>query len=372
MTTFTASYAPDDNKLRLYASARLDREMYDRVTEAGFKFAKHQDCFVAPMWTPFREDLLIELAGEIGDEDTTLVERSEARAERFEDRSARKAEASSVAHKTARSIGDGIPFGQPILVGHHSERRHRRDVDRIDSNMRKAVDLWKSSEYWTSRAASAIAHAKYKERADVRARRIKKIEAEQRSKERDKKKAEDFIVMWQNLGGTHEDAMTLAGFDYITVRREDGTNVSLWTLLRDGLKTAEEAAELAITAHTRTIAWCMRWIEHFQLRLSYEKAMLADQGGIASDRKGPRVGGGVKCWASPRGGWSWIKKVNKVSVTVHDNWGNGGENFARTIAFDNLSAIMTPEDIQAAREAGQLKEDTLGIGFFMIEASATE
>jgi hypothetical protein len=31
----------------------------------------------------------------------------------------------------ARAISNGIPFGQPILVGHHSEGRHRRDVDRI-------------------------------------------------------------------------------------------------------------------------------------------------------------------------------------------------------------------------------------------------
>ena len=37
------------------------------------------------MWTPEREDLLLELCGEIEDEDTTLIERAEARAERFED-----------------------------------------------------------------------------------------------------------------------------------------------------------------------------------------------------------------------------------------------------------------------------------------------
>jgi hypothetical protein len=70
--TYTATYSPEDNKLRLYSSTRLDRELYDRVRGAGFIYAPKQELFVAPMWTPEREDLLIELCGEIGDEDTSL------------------------------------------------------------------------------------------------------------------------------------------------------------------------------------------------------------------------------------------------------------------------------------------------------------
>lgn len=34
-----------------------------------------------------------------------------------------------------------IPMGQPILVGHHSERRHRRDLERHDKKMRKGFEL---------------------------------------------------------------------------------------------------------------------------------------------------------------------------------------------------------------------------------------
>jgi len=90
MSNITATYSPEDNKLRLYSTTRLDSETYDRVKEAGFKWAPKQELFVAPMWTPTREDLCIELAGEIGDEDTTLVERAEAKAERLEDLSERR------------------------------------------------------------------------------------------------------------------------------------------------------------------------------------------------------------------------------------------------------------------------------------------
>src|SRR5205823_9118497 len=99
-----------------------------------------------------------------------------------------------------------------------------------------------------------------------------------------------------------------------------------------------------------------RWIKHCELRLDYERVMLADSGGIVTYKTGPEVGGACKCWASPRDGWSYIKKVNKVSVTVEDNWGNGGENFTRTVPFDKLKAIMTRAEVDAAKAEGRLLE----------------
>jgi hypothetical protein len=85
LTHYTATYSPDDNKLRLYAGGRLPADTYARVKAAGFAWAPKQELFVAPMWTPHREDLLLELCGEIGDEDTGLTERAEQRADRFEE-----------------------------------------------------------------------------------------------------------------------------------------------------------------------------------------------------------------------------------------------------------------------------------------------
>ena len=57
MTTYTATYSPDDNKLRLTASARLDADTYARVKSAGFAWAPKLEQFIAPMWTPARADL---------------------------------------------------------------------------------------------------------------------------------------------------------------------------------------------------------------------------------------------------------------------------------------------------------------------------
>jgi hypothetical protein len=193
---YQATYSPEDNKLRLYSVSRLDAETYARVKAAGFIWAPKQGFFVAPAWTPQREDLLLELCGEIGDEDTSLAERAEERAERFEGYKDARAADAERAQQAVKSITDGIPLGQPILVGHHSERHARKDAERIENGMRKAVKMWETSEYWKRRAAGAIRHAKYKERPDVRARRIKGLEADQRKHEKDRKRAEAYLRIW--------------------------------------------------------------------------------------------------------------------------------------------------------------------------------
>jgi hypothetical protein len=164
-----ATYSPEDNKVRIYPAYRLDSETYARVKTAGFKWAPRQELFVAPAWTPEREDLARELCGEIDDEDTSLVDRAEDRAERFEEYSDERGNEAEAARASVDAIADAIPLGQPILVGHHSEKRARKDAERIENGMRRAVRLWETSQYWLDRAKGAFRHAKYKERPDVRA-----------------------------------------------------------------------------------------------------------------------------------------------------------------------------------------------------------
>jgi len=53
------------------------------------------------------------------------------------------------------SISDMIPFGQPILVGHHSEKHHRRDIERMDNALRGAVEEREKAECYTERAEAA-------------------------------------------------------------------------------------------------------------------------------------------------------------------------------------------------------------------------
>ena len=92
----------------------------------------------------------------IGRED--YQERKEARIDRMEERAARAQSESDAASHAAFAIMEHIPPGQPILVGHHSERHHRRDLDKIDRNMRKSVEASGKAAYYASRAASAASN----------------------------------------------------------------------------------------------------------------------------------------------------------------------------------------------------------------------
>lgn len=341
----TATYSPEDNKIRIYPFHRLSPEDYAKVKSAGFSWAPKQELFVAPMWTPEREDLAIELCGEVGDEDKSLVERAEERSERFEDYSESRLEDAESARKGVSAIADNIPFGQPILVGHHSEQHARRDAERIENGMRRAVKMWETSKYWTQRAASAISHAKYKELPAVRARRIKGLEKLIRKQQSYAKPpvANPYEFLLRDEKGEYK-------------RSEAGKLLVDWPACK--AKTAQLREGWTVPERVS------RWISHFENRLTYERAMLAESGGIETDQIKPEKGGACRCWASHSGGYSIIQKVNKVSVTLLDNWGNGGNDFTRIIPFDKLTGMMSAAQVQEAREAGRVFHETKR-GFYL-------
>lgn len=361
MQDLTATYSPEDNKLRLYsARPRLDETTYQRVREAGFIFAPKQDLFVAPAWTPTREDLLMDLCGEIGDEDTSLVERAETRADRFDEYSGNRAAEAESARAAVSAIADHIPFGQPILVGHHSEARARKDAERIENGMRKAVNLWDTAQYWQRRAAGALRHAKHKERPDVRARRIKTLEADKRKHERTREEAAFFLEWWSKEGLTQEQALALAARCHLRMPRKEGDRPD-WDMgpsAYDALtnshpslyapRTLEEVVALAKQRYPATIAWCDRWIQHYENRIQYERAMLEEQGGLAGEKVDMQPGGRVLCGET----WLTIVRVNKrdgktVSVTTNGRYG-------RVKAVEEVQQYEPPTEVSAAAVSAAL------------------
>lgn len=82
----------------------------------------------------------------------TYRERREARAENLREWAGKREVKSRQSFGAAERIMDSIPLGQPILVGHHSEKRHRKAIDRIDSNMRAGVENMQKAKDMASRA----------------------------------------------------------------------------------------------------------------------------------------------------------------------------------------------------------------------------
>jgi hypothetical protein len=58
----------------------------------------------------------------------------------------------------ARDMGSAIPFGQPILVGHHSEKGHRALIKRMDGAHRRASEAEEKSAYYQDRADTAASN----------------------------------------------------------------------------------------------------------------------------------------------------------------------------------------------------------------------
>jgi triosephosphate isomerase len=52
----------------------------------------------------------------------------ENKAARLRDRAANVSAKGEAAYAASNRIANMIPMGQPILIGHHSERRHRRQA----------------------------------------------------------------------------------------------------------------------------------------------------------------------------------------------------------------------------------------------------
>lgn len=114
----------------------------------------------------------------------TYRERREAKAERLREWADKREAKAGAAEQRARQISDMIPFGQPILVGHHSEGRHRRDLGRIESGMRASFEHADKATTFRSRAdniEAAADHAIYSDDHDAVERlgeRIAELEAE--------------------------------------------------------------------------------------------------------------------------------------------------------------------------------------------------
>lgn len=129
-----------------------------------------------------------EVAIEVDDERTRpfaeaeqdRYDRAEARAWHHKEQAGKTAGEADARWRSERKILDGIPMGQPILVGHHSEGRHRRDLARADNHMRKALEAANRRDYHVGRAGAAESYEAGRKSLGTTLRRIDKLEASRR------------------------------------------------------------------------------------------------------------------------------------------------------------------------------------------------
>jgi SAM-dependent methyltransferase len=134
--------------------------------------------------------------------------------------------------------------------------------------MRRAVKMWETSKYWEQRAAGAIQHAKYKELPAVRARRIKGLEADLRSRIASFTPHANVPAIMQRHWDAPPDAQPIP-------------HVWVGPKGRGGYWTPAESLP-------RVEASQQRWLRHIENRLLYERAMLSEAGAAHLLDKAPR------------------------------------------------------------------------------------
>ncbi|MYU02150.1 MULTISPECIES: DUF3560 domain-containing protein [unclassified Streptomyces] len=178
---------------------------YGRTQRQPFRWSRNLDCWYLPhsrdhaTYTPSLERLAQRLREE-GFEVTLTVnnadrrsfseaeqereEKAEGRADRFGGYAANAAQSSEAAHRKSHDISERFAFGQPILVGHHSEGRARRDHARMDDAMRKSISDGDRAAHWTGRAQAAANYQEFKKDPGRTLRRIDKLRADLRAVEK--------------------------------------------------------------------------------------------------------------------------------------------------------------------------------------------
>ncbi len=288
----SATYSPEDNKLRIYPAYRLPRAEYDAIKSAGFKWAPKQELFVCPRWTPEAEDAALDLCGDIGDEEQPAAERAAERAERFDGyRENRLGEA-----RQAASRFDST--GWRIAHARLSSNRRREQA------RTRGVSRWECAEYWRHRVAGVLSHSDYKDRADVRHRRIQGLESDRRKLlsqyDESKKEWDRFVSVlgkWAIWDKTEEDFNAAihaffgrihTAYDYKHPTNPNRRETSLYDLTNQ-----DQAPENKIDGLTALCLWFQRhpmrpdetksrWLAHYDLRIGFERALLAEQGGTAA------------------------------------------------------------------------------------------
>ncbi len=84
--------------------------------------------------------------------------KKQERIKRYEELAAKNKAAAVATHTRAHEMAEVIPFGQPILIGHHSEGKDRRYREKIHRTFKKSFELDKKANYYEEKAVSAASN----------------------------------------------------------------------------------------------------------------------------------------------------------------------------------------------------------------------
>lgn len=276
-----AEFNLHNNHLTFYPHRKLTKEEWERFTrQLRMAWGRGRKCFYG-VWAPEREDALLEYVEQIEvviDDDGGYIDRL-GRFDRYTTNAGQRA---AQRFRAAMAEVEGIPMGQPILIGHHSEKRHRAALERHDRHMHRGLEEQRKAEHWGSRLRAAEAHRERMERPQTIFNRIKKYEKAQAN--------------WTMRGETPERARWLAHLEKLI---------------------------------------------DYQKALYAESGMLP----LSAGELTLEVGGAVRNPHYPAV-WVPILKVNAASVTVLTAFNDWDQPFTETVAKPKILEALSQADYQ--------------------------
>lgn len=251
----------------------------------------------------------------------------EKKVDRFNHFSERAGERAGEHWDASNKATEGIPFGQPILVGHHSQRRHEKALERSHLHADKACEEMDKQENWKNRA----------ERND---KLLEKMQTDPLYMSHKINEAEKDIRLW-----TKREAKSR-----IFIRLHDEGKMTDLRASACGFRPGD--IEDAKRDHDRSVIE----LQQAKEKLAYWQQELKKIGGVF-DITTLRPGDMIRT----KGGTFPVMRVNKKTVTV-SNWLSGGINstfnippgyiFEKVDVFQGMPAYIDPSMIPAEVDHG--------------------
>ncbi|OUS97387.1 DUF3560 domain-containing protein [Rhodococcus sp. NCIMB 12038] len=240
---------------------------------------------------------------QVADVEADKITRQEDRVDALNAKADRKASDADDAWDAERAAYAALPEGgEPIKIGHHSERRHRAAIDKAWNTLGKAVHAERDAATARGRADAAARTTDHRYAPQTVARRIDKLAAELRGLERNR----------------------------------DGYSRTLHTNKQTGEKYTEDHAPASGADRERALDE----IEHTSEKLAYWQGVRAQQiadGTVTLYSRDVIAKGDHVFYV---GQWNEVVKVNAKTVTIRSIVGGGWND---RIAYSEIRNLRDAE-----------------------------
>lgn len=245
--------------------------------------------------------------------------KQEAKRERYEERAAKAQGDSNMTYKRARTMAEVIPFGQPILVGHHSEGRDRNYRNKIHNTFGKAFALQDKAAHYASKAASVGTGGISSDDPDA----IDKLRTELASLERAQvtMKAANKAIRANKTPETQLAALVVLGFTEARaaqlLQKDFGGRIGFasYSLTNNNANMRRIAGRIAELEKHRQRAGTEQAGNGFVYREDIEenRVMFVFEGKPDEATRKTLKDNGFK-WSPSRDGKPWVRKLNNAGI----------------------------------------------------------